>query len=672
MIEQIGNAVKFAAFFTASRQGKTGLTVTVDIYNPAGTLIVTAGAASALGGGIYTYVLASGSVTTEGEYYAVFKTTDTTVDAQHVPALWVVGRAGIEDLDAAISSRNATAPDNASITAIKAKTDNLPASPASTTNITAATGVVLSATTHTGATIPTVTNLTNAPTNGDLTATMKASVTTAATAATPMAAAVTGAVGSVTAAVTLPSIPAGWITAAGIAASALNGKGDWSTYAGADTPGTTTLLTRLTAIRAGYFDNLSGGAVALASGVNATQWGGVAVTGMPMPTFTYAAPDNAGIAAVKAKTDNLPADPASQSTTGSAITSATSPLATASALAAVSGYVDTEVAAIKAVTDKLDSFVEFGGGSYRYTANGLVNAPSGGGGGGTTDWTAGEREQIRDALGLAGTKTTAIGGQLQTLAGYVDTEVASIKVKTDLIPANPAATSDIPGTADIASAVWSASSRRLSAVGIQDIWDALKSAMTAPGSMGEWLANLASGGGGTAPTALENAAAVWNAIRANFNATGSMGEGISNASAAGNPWTDTGLANYPAGSAGRILNKLNLGAINTPVLAIQGHPNDPDYAYVFIDTGDLPGGLQAGISIEITLTTYPARTSRVLLTRPVKIMTGTDGRAMVALPITSAITPAMNSYILNIPAMGVTNKTFQLESTASFDLGSLI
>lgn len=46
-------------------------------------------------------------------------------------------------------------------------------------------------------TITTVTNLTNAPTNGDLTATMKTSVTTAATAATPTAAAVTGAVGSV-------------------------------------------------------------------------------------------------------------------------------------------------------------------------------------------------------------------------------------------------------------------------------------------------------------------------------------------------------------------------------------------------------------------------------------------------------------------------------------------
>jgi len=53
------------------------------------------------------------------------------------------------------------------VAAIKAQTDLIPASPASTTNII-------------GGTITTVTNLTNAPTSGDLTATMKTSVATAA------------------------------------------------------------------------------------------------------------------------------------------------------------------------------------------------------------------------------------------------------------------------------------------------------------------------------------------------------------------------------------------------------------------------------------------------------------------------------------------------------------
>ncbi len=60
------------------------------------------------------------------------------------------------------------------------------------------TGTVANTTNITAGTITTATNLTNAPTSGDLTATMKTSVTTAATAATPIAASVSGnVVGSV-------------------------------------------------------------------------------------------------------------------------------------------------------------------------------------------------------------------------------------------------------------------------------------------------------------------------------------------------------------------------------------------------------------------------------------------------------------------------------------------
>lgn len=80
-------------------------------------------------------------------------------------------------LDAAVSSRMATYTQPTGFLAA-----TFPATVASTTNITAGT-------------ITTVTNLTNAPTAGDLTAVMKASVTTAATAATPVAASVTGNVG---------------------------------------------------------------------------------------------------------------------------------------------------------------------------------------------------------------------------------------------------------------------------------------------------------------------------------------------------------------------------------------------------------------------------------------------------------------------------------------------
>ena len=133
MLEQVSTSVKFLAFFTASKQGKTGLTVAVDIYNPSGTQIVTAGSATALGGGLYSYTLSTNN-SAEGEYAAIFKTSDSTVDAQHIPSLWVLGRAGVENLDAATSSRlpssSYTAPANSDISAIKSKTDNLPSDPA--------------------------------------------------------------------------------------------------------------------------------------------------------------------------------------------------------------------------------------------------------------------------------------------------------------------------------------------------------------------------------------------------------------------------------------------------------------------------------------------------------------------------------------------------------------
>jgi flagellar hook-associated protein FlgK len=105
MTEQIGVALPFTAFYTTLGIGQTGLTVTVDVYRN-GTEIVTAGSATDAGDGLYTYTLASGSNTVEGIYIAVFKTATTTVDQQHLVAGWEVGTGGVENLDAAVSSRS--------------------------------------------------------------------------------------------------------------------------------------------------------------------------------------------------------------------------------------------------------------------------------------------------------------------------------------------------------------------------------------------------------------------------------------------------------------------------------------------------------------------------------------------------------------------------------------
>lgn len=93
------------------------------------------------------------------------------------------------------------------------------------------------------------------------------------------------------------------------------------------------------------------------------------------------------IAAIKAKTDNLPADPADASDIAASFASIASTLST------IAGYVDTEVSAIKAKTDNLPA-------------------------------------DPADASDVAAS-FASIASTLSTIAGYLDTEVAAIKAKTD-------------------------------------------------------------------------------------------------------------------------------------------------------------------------------------------------------------------------------------------------
>lgn len=99
MIEQVGRGITFAGYFAdrTTREGASGLTVSVDVRR-GGIKLVTDGAATELGGGLYSYALASGSVSQAGIYSAVFKTTSDTVEAKHVPVLWAVGMDWVENV----------------------------------------------------------------------------------------------------------------------------------------------------------------------------------------------------------------------------------------------------------------------------------------------------------------------------------------------------------------------------------------------------------------------------------------------------------------------------------------------------------------------------------------------------------------------------------------------
>lgn len=103
MHELQGNALTFLFFYTESKVGKTGLTVTADVREGS-TTIITAGACTEIGGGLYAYTLSSGSVDANELYTAIGKTATTSVDQQHIPALWVVGRTWTTRLDMALSA----------------------------------------------------------------------------------------------------------------------------------------------------------------------------------------------------------------------------------------------------------------------------------------------------------------------------------------------------------------------------------------------------------------------------------------------------------------------------------------------------------------------------------------------------------------------------------------
>lgn len=104
MLEQINNSLDFYAFYSQSGILSTGVPVIIDIWK-GNSLILVSGVATEIGDGLYLYTLPSGSVNQENEYIGIFKTTLTSVDKQHQPDMWVVGRAGVENLDATISSR---------------------------------------------------------------------------------------------------------------------------------------------------------------------------------------------------------------------------------------------------------------------------------------------------------------------------------------------------------------------------------------------------------------------------------------------------------------------------------------------------------------------------------------------------------------------------------------
>lgn len=134
-------------------------------------------------------------------------------------------------------------------------------------------------------------------------------------------------------------------------------------------------------------------------------------------------------------------------------------------LTTIAGYIDTEVAAIKAVTDNLPNsgalttitthLTDIKGATFSGATDSLEAIRDRGDAAWitATGFSTLDAAGVRAAVGLA---SANLDTQLTAIDDYLDTEVAAIKAKTDLIPASPAAVSDIPSAATIASTVLAA------------------------------------------------------------------------------------------------------------------------------------------------------------------------------------------------------------------------
>jgi hypothetical protein len=102
MLSPISNAITILFFYTKNKIGvapSSAPTVNVGRLG-SGSLIVTNGTLNTtLITGLYSYTLAAGSTATADVYYAVSSTSDTTVDAQNIPVMWVVGLNNSAGLD---------------------------------------------------------------------------------------------------------------------------------------------------------------------------------------------------------------------------------------------------------------------------------------------------------------------------------------------------------------------------------------------------------------------------------------------------------------------------------------------------------------------------------------------------------------------------------------------
>jgi hypothetical protein len=206
-------------------------------------------------------------------------------------------------------------------------------------------------------------------------------------------------------------------------------------------------------------------------------------------------------------------------------------------LTTLAGYIDTEVASILGAVDtEIASIIS----TLGVAGAGLTGIPW------NSAWDDEVQSEVADALATYDPPTNAeMEARTLSAASYATSEnldtvgvvVDAIKLKTDALPASPAATGDIPSAEAVADAVW----------------DEAQAGHTGAGTFGLYLDDKVSEAGGGSLTAADIADAVWDEDLSGHLDSGSTGAGLNAAGSAGDPWATALPGAYGAGTAGYVL-----------------------------------------------------------------------------------------------------------------------
>jgi len=202
------------------------------------------------------------------------------------------------------------------------------------------------------------------------------------------------------------------------------------------------------------------------------------------------------IDAIKIKTDNLPIDPTSETNAttnkNSIITEVDNNEAKIDIIDAIVDDIQSKVndgvyglSALKDIFDEIK-----GAGWSNETLKAIYDAILTAG---IKDWTNSELEQIRDALGVDGTKTTATGGQLQDVATEANATANTNTIVSEVNINETKIDSIISTLSSLVANIWSYTTRTLTSFGslVNDIadqvWDELLSEHLNVGSTGKAL-----------------------------------------------------------------------------------------------------------------------------------------------------------------------------------------